>query len=73
MPVGMLLIQWFWARHRYWGAGVMAGLSGSTVLFALVDVVQPHLDKLLADALATEVATVVALVVFTGCSRVRRT
>ncbi|MEH0550868.1 hypothetical protein [Streptomyces sp. B21-101] len=72
-PVVMLLAQWFWARHRRWGAGVVAGLSGSGVVFALVDGLRPHLDKLFADALATEAGAVVALVVFTGCSRLRRT
>jgi hypothetical protein len=72
-PVVMLLGQWFGARHRLWGAGAMAALSGSVVVFALADGLRPHLDKLLADALATEAGAVVALVVFTGCSRRWRT
>ncbi|MCX4738993.1 hypothetical protein [Streptomyces antibioticus] len=71
-PVVMLLVQWFWDRHRHWGAGVAAGLSGAAVVFVLVDGLRPHLDRLTADALATEAGAAVALVVFTGWARLRR-
>ncbi|KUO23160.1 hypothetical protein AQJ91_00085 [Streptomyces dysideae] len=53
-PVVMFLGQWFWTRHRHWGAGAMAVLTGSPVVFVLVDRLRPHLDRLLADAVATE-------------------
>ena len=70
-PVTMLLSRWFWIRHRLWGAGAVAALTGSGVLFALLDELRPHLDQPLADTVATEAGTVVALVVFTTCSRLR--
>ncbi|MEV5086270.1 hypothetical protein AB0K74_49075 [Streptomyces sp. NPDC056159] len=37
----MGLVQWFWARPRFWPAAVAAGLAGTVVLFALVDVRSP--------------------------------
>lgn len=70
-PVVMLLAQWFWTRHPYWGPGVVAALTGSPVVFVLVDHLRPRLDRLLADAAATEAGVLVALVVFTACSRLR--
>ncbi|MEU3276175.1 hypothetical protein [Streptomyces antibioticus] len=71
-PVVVLLVQWFWVRHRHWRAGVMAGFSGSAVVFLLVDALRPHLDRLSADVMATEAGVVVALAVFTLCARPRR-
>ncbi|WP_327241564.1 hypothetical protein [Streptomyces sp. NBC_01320] len=63
------LVQWFWARHRFWQAGVAAGLAGAVVLFALVDVLRPSLGRYVADALATGAAATVALAVFTLVGR----
>ncbi|MFE0727682.1 hypothetical protein [Streptomyces antibioticus] len=71
-PVVLLLVQWFWTRHRHWGAGVAAGLGGAAVVFLLVDALRPHLDRLTADTLATEAGATVALAVFTGWARLRR-
>ncbi|MFE4415197.1 hypothetical protein [Streptomyces sp. NPDC056821] len=62
--IGMGLVQWFWARHRFWPAGVAAGLAGAVVLFALVDVLRPGLGRYVADALATGTAATIALAVF---------
>lgn len=70
-PVVMLLAQWFWTRHRRWGAGAIAAIAGSPVVFVLADRLRPRLDRLLADTAATEAGVLVALVVFTGCSRLR--
>ncbi|MFV5996130.1 hypothetical protein ACNPQM_27920 [Streptomyces sp. NPDC056231] len=68
-PVVMLLARWFWARHRYWAAGAAAACAGSVVAFVLTDLARPHLDRITADASATACAATVALVVFTGVSR----
>ncbi|MFE9171084.1 hypothetical protein ACFYNZ_16415 [Streptomyces kebangsaanensis] len=65
----MGLSQWFWARHRFWPAGVAASLTGAVVLFALVDVLRPGLGRYVADALATGTAATVALAVFTLVGR----
>ncbi|MFF9496526.1 hypothetical protein [Streptomyces flaveolus] len=67
--IGMGLVQWFWARHRFWSAGVAAGVAGAVVLFALVDVLRPGLGRYVADALAMGTAASVALVVFTLVGR----
>ncbi|GED90490.1 hypothetical protein TNCT6_75750 [Streptomyces sp. 6-11-2] len=67
--IGMGLVQWFWARHRFWPAAVAAGLAGAAVLFALVDVLRPGLGRSVADALATGAAATVALAVFTLVGR----
>jgi hypothetical protein len=71
-PVVMVLAQWFVTRHRHWGAGPAAAVTGSVVLFVLVDRLRPHLDRLLADTTATAAGLVVAMAVFTVGSRVRR-
>ncbi|WP_367322631.1 hypothetical protein [Streptomyces sp. HUAS ZL42] len=73
-PVMMLLARWFCARHRRrWGAGATAALSGAAAAFILVDGLRPHMDRLVADTLATEAGAAVALVVVTACSRIRGT
>ncbi|MEV8311919.1 hypothetical protein AB0P36_32505 [Streptomyces flavidovirens] len=41
------------------------------MVFVLVDHPRPRLNRLLADAAATEAGVLVALVVFTSCSRLR--
>ncbi|MCY0940493.1 hypothetical protein [Streptomyces antarcticus] len=69
--VGAGLVQWFWARHRSWPAGVAAGLVGAAVLFALVDMLRPELGRYVADALATGVAATVSVAVLTAVGRVR--
>ncbi|MFB6962291.1 hypothetical protein ACFCYB_36265 [Streptomyces sp. NPDC056309] len=71
-PVVMVLGRWFYNRHRHWGAGLVAAVSGSVVVFTLVDRLRPQMERLLADATATAVGLVVAMAVFTVCSRVRR-
>ncbi|MEV5079078.1 MULTISPECIES: hypothetical protein [unclassified Streptomyces] len=71
-PVVMVLGRWFYNRHRHWGAGLVAAVSGSVVVGTLVDQLRPHLDRLLADTTATAAGLVVAMAVFTVCSRVRR-
>ncbi|MFD4972320.1 hypothetical protein [Streptomyces sp. NPDC058424] len=71
-PPVMVLGQWFYNRHRHWGAGLVATVSGSVVVFTSVDQLRPHLDRLLADTTATAAGLVVAMAVFTLCSRVRR-
>ncbi|MFE7763051.1 hypothetical protein [Streptomyces sp. NPDC057438] len=58
-------------RPPYWGPGVVAALTGSPVVFVLVDHLHPRLDRLLADAAAAEAGVLVALLVFTACSRLR--
>ncbi|TWV42536.1 hypothetical protein FRZ03_19870 [Streptomyces misionensis] len=68
-PVVMVLTRWFWERHRYWGAGIVAALAGSLVVGILVDLTWPHLGKLYADALATAVGAAVSIVTFTAVSR----
>ncbi|MFB6838090.1 hypothetical protein [Streptomyces sp. NPDC056361] len=68
-PVVMLLARWFWDRHRHWAAGAAAAFAGSVVVFVLADLTRPHWHRITADALATAAATTVALVVFTGASR----
>ncbi|MEU9321616.1 hypothetical protein [Streptomyces sp. NPDC048295] len=67
--IGMGLVQWFWARHRFWQAAVAAGLAGAVVLFGLVDALRPGMDRYVADALATGAAATVALVIFTLVGR----
>ncbi|MGW5599524.1 hypothetical protein ACWEWL_10550 [Streptomyces rochei] len=69
--IGAGLVQWFWARHRSWPAGVTAGIVGATVLFALVDSLRPELGRYVADALATGAATTVSVAVLTLVGRVR--
>ncbi|MFF9452416.1 hypothetical protein [Streptomyces flaveolus] len=71
-PQVMVLGRWFYNRHRHWGAGLVAAVSGSAVVFTLVDRLRPHMDRLLADTSATAAGLVVAIAVFTVCSRVRR-
>ncbi|WP_143204082.1 hypothetical protein [Streptomyces kebangsaanensis] len=71
-PLVSVLGRWFFTRHRHWGAGPVAAVTGSVVLFALVDRLRPDLDRLLADTTATAVGLVVAMAVFTVGSRVRR-
>ncbi|MFE7208843.1 hypothetical protein ACFY0A_01270 [Streptomyces sp. NPDC001698] len=71
-PPVMVLGRWFYDRHRHWGAGLVAAVSGSVVVFTSVDRLRPHLDRLLADTTATAAGLVVAMAVFTLCSRVRR-
>lgn len=68
-PVVMLLARWFWDRHRHWAAGAAAALGGSAVVFVLTDLARPHWDRIAADALATAAGATVALLVFTGASR----
>ncbi|MFF4144584.1 hypothetical protein ACFY0A_25055 [Streptomyces sp. NPDC001698] len=63
--IGMGLVQWFWARHRFRPAAVAAAV----VLFALVDVLRPGLGRYVADALATGAAATGALAVFTLVGR----
>lgn len=70
-PVVLLLVNWFWYRHRYWAAGAAAVCVGSAVAFILADLARPHLDQITAGALATAGAATVALVVFTGASRLK--
>ncbi|MGW0316453.1 hypothetical protein [Streptomyces flavidovirens] len=41
------------------------------MVFVLVDDLRPRLDRLLADAAATEAGVLVALIVFTSCSQLR--
>ncbi|MDG9720682.1 hypothetical protein [Streptomyces sp. DH24] len=69
--IGAGLLQWFWARHRSWPAGVAAGLAGAAVLFGLVDVLRPELGRYVADALATGTAATVSVAVLTLVGRVR--
>ncbi|MFG3498857.1 hypothetical protein [Streptomyces sp. NPDC047928] len=69
--VGAGLMQWFWARHRSWPAGVAACLVGAAVLFALVDSLRPELGRYIADALATGAAATISVAVLTLVGRVR--
>ncbi|MFI2371640.1 hypothetical protein [Streptomyces sp. NPDC018833] len=68
-PVVMLLARWFWDRHRNWAAGAAAAFAGSAVAFVLTDVVRLQWDRIAADALTTTAGATVALIVFTGTSR----
>ncbi|WP_328752767.1 hypothetical protein OHT57_45030 [Streptomyces sp. NBC_00285] len=68
-PVVVILANWFWNRHRYWAAAAAAACAGSVVVFVLTDLARSHLDRIAADTLATAGGTTVALVVFTGASR----
>ncbi|MDQ0831420.1 hypothetical protein QF032_003264 [Streptomyces achromogenes] len=72
-PVVMVLARWFWLRHGLWGPGAVAALAGTAVAFLVADALRPSLDRLPADTLATEAGLLVALVVFTVCSRLRST
>ncbi|MFF6996091.1 hypothetical protein ACFY93_14265 [Streptomyces sp. NPDC008313] len=72
-PVVMVLARWFWLRHRLWGPGAVAALAGSAAAFLVADALRPSPARLPADTLATETGLVVALVVFTVCSRLRST
>ncbi|MEU6755712.1 hypothetical protein [Streptomyces sp. NPDC046685] len=69
--VGAGLVQWFWARHRSWPAGVAAGLVGAAVLFALVDILRPELGRYVADALAAGAAATVSVAVLALVGRLR--
>ncbi|MEU0340430.1 hypothetical protein ABZ092_16075 [Streptomyces bobili] len=69
--IGAGLMQWFWARHRSWPAGVAADLVGAAVLFALVDSLRPELGRYVADALAPGAAATVSVAVPTLVGRVR--
>ncbi|MFD9603113.1 hypothetical protein [Streptomyces sp. NPDC059970] len=71
-PMMVVLTRWFYNRHRHWGAGLVAAVSGSPVVFVLDDRLRPPMERLLADATATAVGLVVAMVVFTVCSPMRR-
>ncbi|MFB7114117.1 hypothetical protein [Streptomyces sp. NPDC056190] len=71
-PLVMVLGRWFYNRHRHWGAGLVAVVFGSVVVFTLADRLRPHVDRLLADTTATAAGLVAAMAVFTLCSRVRR-
>ncbi|MGX4691129.1 hypothetical protein [Streptomyces sp. JNUCC 63] len=59
-----------WANS--WSVALPAAVTGSVVVFALVDRLRPHPDRLLADTTATAAGLVVAMAVFTVGSRVRR-
>ncbi|MFF8917301.1 hypothetical protein ACF08M_29325 [Streptomyces sp. NPDC015032] len=63
-------MQWFWARHRSWTAGIAAGLIGAAVLFGLVDILRPELGRYVADALATGAAATASVAVLTLLGRV---
>lgn len=69
--IGAGLMQWFWARHRSWPAGVAAGIVGAAVLFTLVDFLRPELGRYVADALATGTAATVSVVLLTLVGRIR--
>ncbi|MFJ1650514.1 hypothetical protein ACIOC2_03675 [Streptomyces sp. NPDC088337] len=71
-PVVMVLGRWFYNRHRHWGAGLVAAVVGSIVVGTLADRLRPDVDRLLADTTASAAGLVVAMAVFTVCSRVRR-
>ncbi|MFD1662986.1 hypothetical protein ACFSL4_33670 [Streptomyces caeni] len=68
-PVVMFLAQWFWTRHRHWAAGALAALLGCGTAFLLTDALHLGHDRLTADTVAVEAGLLVALVVFTGVSR----
>ncbi|WP_411082995.1 hypothetical protein [Streptomyces sp. cmx-18-6] len=68
--VGTGLVQWFWARHRSWPAGVAAGLVGAVVLFVLIDALRPELGRHVGDMLATGAAATVSLAVFALVGRI---
>ncbi|MFD9006986.1 hypothetical protein ACFV0T_39640 [Streptomyces sp. NPDC059582] len=68
-PVVMLLVRWFWDRHRHWAAGAAATFAGSAVVFVLTDLARPHWDRIAVDALGTAAGATVALVFFAGASR----
>ncbi|WP_432077196.1 hypothetical protein [Streptomyces wuyuanensis] len=69
--IGAGLMQWFWARHRSWPAGIAAGLVGVAVLFGLVDILRPELGRYVADALATGASAAASVAVLTLLGRVR--
>jgi hypothetical protein len=63
-------VQWFWTRHRSWPAGIAAGLIGAAVLFGLVDILRPELDRYIADALATGAAATASVAMLIQLGRV---
>ncbi|MFI5758159.1 hypothetical protein [Streptomyces sp. NPDC051569] len=74
IPIPPLLLagltQWFFVRHRYWIAGVVAACGGMVVAFTLLDDMRVHLDRITADGMTTAAAALVSLTLFTGMSRV---
>ncbi|MFE4414121.1 hypothetical protein [Streptomyces sp. NPDC056821] len=69
-PLVMALGWWFYNMHRHWGAGLVAAVS-SVVVFTVADR-RPHVERLLADTMATAAGLLVAVAMFTVCFRVRR-
>ena len=70
--VVMVLGQWFMLRHRYWIPGGVAAFAGALTVFALVDLLRQHLEKIAADTLSTAAGATVSLLVFTAASRLAR-
>ncbi|MFD5448255.1 hypothetical protein ACWDTR_19470 [Streptomyces sp. NPDC003470] len=69
--IGAGLVRWFWTRHHSWPAAVAAGLAGAVVLFGLVDVLRPELNRYVADALATGAAATSAVAALVLAERMR--
>ncbi|MET8982586.1 hypothetical protein ABZX85_44115 [Streptomyces sp. NPDC004539] len=70
--VMVFLAQWFFTRHRFWGAAVAAGLVGTAVGFLLLAPLREQFGKPLADVLVIASALVSAMIVFTLRARPRK-
>ncbi|MHC5903590.1 hypothetical protein ACVNF4_06695 [Streptomyces sp. S6] len=71
-PVLILLTQWFFSRHRFWGAGVAAGVVGTAGGVLLLEPLRDQFDRLAADALLVAFMLVIAMITFTLGTRLRK-
>ncbi|MFM9449400.1 hypothetical protein [Streptomyces acidiscabies] len=70
-PVLLLLAQFF-ARHRFWGAGVAAGVAGVVVVVALLEPLRDQFSRSFADSLTLASGLLSAMIVFKLAARPRR-
>ncbi|WP_075693052.1 hypothetical protein [Streptomyces acidiscabies] len=71
-PVLLLLVQWFFARHRFWGAAVAAGVAAAVVMVVLLEPLRDQFGRSFADSLTLASGLLSAMIAFKLTTRPRR-